>query len=119
MPNCPKKADRYGKRRNCPKWLYIRENGSDKRMSAKTRTWERAEQARQAGQDKRDPVKRRLQEIEEQEVHKADLQKAKNITVAEAVDRWLRSVKIKTAESSAICGRAAAASRCGRPIGRS
>jgi hypothetical protein len=86
--------------------LHIRVNGTDKPMSAKTRTWERAEQARQAEQDKRDPVKRRLQEIEEQEVQKADLQKAKNITVAGAFHRCLRSVKIKTADTSAIYGRA-------------
>jgi hypothetical protein len=86
-PKCPRKADRYWNRCDCPKWLYIRENGTDKRMSAKTRAWERAEQVAQAERDKRDPVKRRLQEIEDQEVQKADLQKAKNITVTDAVDR--------------------------------
>lgn len=42
------------------------------------------------GQDRRDPVKCRLHEIEKQEVQKPSLRKAQNITVREAVGRWLR-----------------------------
>jgi hypothetical protein len=105
-PECPKQADRCWKRCNCPKWLYIRENGTDKRMSAKTRAWDRAEDHAQPERDKRDPRKRRMQEIEDREVQRADLRKAKNITVTDAVDRWLRFVQTRTAETAAIYNRA-------------
>jgi hypothetical protein len=38
---CPKSDDRLWKRCNCPKWLYYSHEG--KRVSAKTRSWEKAE----------------------------------------------------------------------------
>jgi integrase/recombinase XerD len=41
--DCPKKSDRYWRRCRCPKWLYCAEWRPDRR-SAKTRSWERAEE---------------------------------------------------------------------------
>jgi hypothetical protein len=69
-------------------------------VSAKTRATERAEQADQAERGRRDPVKQRLQEIEDQEAQKADLQKAKNITVTEAAIRRLLSPAIDDSSKS-------------------
>lgn len=40
---CPKRADRYWKRCQCRKWLWISGGGKQRRVSAKTRSWERAE----------------------------------------------------------------------------
>ena len=41
---CPKKADRYWKRCKCRKWIWLSDDGKQRRFSAKTRSWERAEQ---------------------------------------------------------------------------
>jgi hypothetical protein len=99
-PQCPKKTDRYRKRCKCRKALYIYKKGLDAAVSAKTRLWEQVEQFAQAERDRRDPVKRQLKEIEDQEAQKAELQKTKNITVAKGAERWLHSVKTKTAETA-------------------
>lgn len=40
---CQKKKDRYWKRCRCPKWLWVSGDGKQRRVSAKTRSWERAE----------------------------------------------------------------------------
>jgi hypothetical protein len=45
---CAKKNDQYWKRCNCPKWLYINNNGKRSQRSAKTRAWDRAEETRRA-----------------------------------------------------------------------
>lgn len=105
-PGCPKKNDRNWKRCNCRKALYVYENGQDRIVSAKTRSWEEAERVAQAERDRRDPVRQRLREIEERETQKANHEKDKNITVPDATDRWMRSVKIQTAETSAAYSRA-------------
>jgi hypothetical protein len=89
-----------GKGCNCRKHLYIYEDGKRTYRSANTRSWKRAEELTQAERDRRDPVKRRLQEIAEQETAKADEEAAKaaamrikNITVASALDRWMATHK--------------------------
>jgi integrase/recombinase XerD len=41
---CPKKDIRYWRRCHCPKWLYINENGQRTLKSAKTRSWDRADE---------------------------------------------------------------------------
>lgn len=60
----------------------------NRRVSAKTRSWEQAERLAQTVRERHDPVKRKLQEIEKQEAQKISLRKEKNITVSEAADRW-------------------------------
>jgi integrase len=105
-PECPKRTDRYWKRCNCRKALYTCEGGKDRRVSAKTRSWEQAERLAQAERDRRDPVKQRLQDIEKQEAQKLSLRKEKNITVKVAADRWYDAQKFKTHETSVIYGRA-------------
>jgi site-specific recombinase XerD len=79
----------------------------DQRITANTRSWEQAERAAQAERDGRDPVKKKLQEIEDHEVQKADLRRTKNITVAVATDRWIAAQKIDSAETAAIYNTAA------------
>ena len=63
-------------------------------VSARAGSWQQAERLAQTGRDRRDQVKRRLHEIERQEVQKQSLQKAQNITVREAVGRWLSTLHL-------------------------
>ncbi|MGO8734704.1 MAG: hypothetical protein ACLQVM_18165 [Terriglobia bacterium] len=63
--------------------------------SANTRSWERAEELANAERNKRDPVKRRLQEIADHEAAKAAKEavrstamRVQNITVDNALERW-------------------------------
>jgi hypothetical protein len=101
-PDCPKFADRYWRRCNCRKALYIYEGGADKIVSARTRSWEQAEKLAKAERDLRDPIRRKLQEIEDKEAQRAALRKSKNITVSDATDRWLRSQRWKSKETETI-----------------
>ena len=71
-------------------------------MSARTRFWEQAEKLAKAERDLRDPVRRKLQEIEDEEAQRAALRKSKNITVSDATDRWLRSQRWKGRETETI-----------------
>jgi integrase len=43
--DCPKASARSWKRCGCPKWLYWRQNSKQVLRSAKTRSWERAQEA--------------------------------------------------------------------------
>jgi hypothetical protein len=63
-PECPKRTDRYWKRCKCRKALCIREEGKIRRVSAKARSLEQAERLAQTERERRDPVRRKLQEIE-------------------------------------------------------
>jgi integrase len=94
--DCPKKDNPQWKRCGCRKSLYVYEDGKVRYLSAKTRSWDQAERLAQAERDKRDPVKKRLQEIEAEAAQKAALQAARNITVTDATERWLRSLTRKT-----------------------
>jgi site-specific recombinase XerD len=101
-PDCPKVSKRDWKRCNCRKAIYIYEDGHDHIVSARTRSWEQAERLAQAERDRRDPVKKKLVEIAEQEARKAALKKVKNITVEDATGRWLSTQKIGSEETAAI-----------------
>jgi integrase/recombinase XerD len=105
--DCPKKADRNWKRCQCRKWLYIFEEGQDRRMTAGTRSWEQAERVAQAERDRRDPVKRKLQEIKDHEDQVAAAQRSQSITIADATGRWIASQKFESEHTAEIYGRAA------------
>jgi len=109
-PKCRTKHptyDQHSRKCNCRKALYIYEGGQDRTISAKTRSWEEAEKFAQREWDRRDPAKQYLQELEDHEAQKVELQKAKNITVSVATERWLRSVKTESVETAVIYKRAA------------
>jgi integrase/recombinase XerD len=106
-PDCPKKADRNWRRCKCRKYLYIFEDGHDRIVSARTRAWERAETLAQDERDRRDPVKRRLLEIEAADAEKAVLAASKNLTVSDATDRWLKSLTRETHETEVVRDKAA------------
>ncbi|MGD0682963.1 MAG: hypothetical protein ABR990_13045, partial [Terracidiphilus sp.] len=105
--DCPKKQNRYWKRCNCRKSLYIYENGKVSFISAKTRSWEQAERLAQQERDKRDPVKIRLKEIEVEETKKSAPVKGAGISVSDAVDRWLLSLTKESQKTDVVRARAA------------
>jgi site-specific recombinase XerD len=94
--DCRYKADRYSRRCNCRKHLYIYEAGKATFKSAKTRSWEAAEKLAKYERDIRDHVNIKLRKIAEQEAASKAAKAAKKasaITVAAALDRWLASQK--------------------------
>jgi site-specific recombinase XerD len=82
-PDCPHKDNPQWKRCKCRKSLYIYENGKDKYVSAKTRSFEQAEKIAQAERDLRDPVKIELAKIEARKA-------AKDGTLEDALDQWVK-----------------------------
>jgi integrase len=90
---CKHSADQYSRKCDCRKSLYIYENGKKFTMSAKTRSWTAAEELRQKELDKRDPVKIRLREIEDEEAAKAARRVIKQITLEAALTQWLAGMK--------------------------
>jgi len=84
---CSKAADPQWRRCKCPKWIYLYRDGKDSRVSAKTRSWEKAEQHARAIEDSTDPVKRQLRALAER--HRKE--EADEITISSALDRWVAS----------------------------
>ena len=80
---------------DCRKSLYIYENGKDRIISARTRSWKKAEQMAKAETDKRDPLKQRLIEIER--IVAAGMtamftaQAASSMSIEEATVLWLKT----------------------------
>jgi hypothetical protein len=93
---CTKHDNPQWRRCRCRKSLYIYSKGKVTYKSAKTRSWEQAEQVAQAERDAHDPVKLREQELQER-VREAEAQaaasKESRINLSEALDRWLASKK--------------------------
>ena len=61
---CPKRDRSDWARCNCMKWLYTYRDGKDKSISAKTRSWERAEQKAREIRDSLDPIKQLQRRLE-------------------------------------------------------
>jgi len=53
------------RRCKCAKYLYLLRNGKNKTISAKTRSWEKAEQQAQEIRESWDPLKQKLRELDE------------------------------------------------------
>jgi site-specific recombinase XerD len=64
-----------------------------KYISAKTRSWERAEKIAQQERDARDPVKQELQKIAEREAQKDATARSKGVPLETALDRWISGLK--------------------------
>ncbi len=63
--------------------------GKVRYVSAKTRSWAKAEEFMRAQIDARDPVKRALREIEEREAAKAAERQSRQVTVDDCFRHWL------------------------------
>ena len=80
--DCPKRDDKDWKRCNCMKSVYVFQGGRDFRFSAKTRTWEKAEQLKRQIEDSLDPVKTELRKLK-------DGQQAKRVSISDSVEAYL------------------------------
>jgi integrase/recombinase XerD len=108
LPTCKdRKKGGVHRKCGCPKYIYLYEDGKDRMVSAKTRSWERAEEFAQVQRDMRDPLKRKLREIEERERREAELREAENKPVSYVCDRWLDSHKGQHPGTAKIYKRAA------------
>jgi hypothetical protein len=92
--NCPKRNRSDWARCNCMKWLYIYRDGKYKLVSAKTRSWEKAEQKARELRDSYDPVRQLQRQLE------AKAQK-KQVEIAAAVEAFLQeSARLNRAEAT-------------------
>ncbi len=87
--DCSKKGEPQWRRCKCAKYLYLLRDGKNKTISAKTRSWEKAEQQAQEIRESWDPVKQKLRELDELK----EARELGEVTITNAVERWLASVK--------------------------
>ena len=85
---CSKEGEPQWRRCKCAKYLYLLKDGKRQTVSAKTRSWEKAEARAQEIRDTWDPVKQKMRELEE--LKQAQL--AEEVMIEVAVDRWLHSI---------------------------
>jgi hypothetical protein len=94
--NCPKRDRSDWARCNCMKWLYVYRDGKYKLTSAKTRSWERAEQKAREVRDTFDPIRQLQRRLEAQ----SSVDRAQ-IDIATAVDQFLKEVaRLNRAEAT-------------------
>jgi integrase len=87
---CPKVGEPQWRRCKCAKYLYLLKDGKRRTVSAKTRSWEKAEAKAQEIRDAWDPVKQKIRELEEQQ----QAQVAEEMPLEDAVERWLKSIRV-------------------------
>jgi integrase/recombinase XerD len=86
--DCSKAGEPQWRRCKCAKYLYLLKDGKRRTVSAKTRSWEKAEAKAEEIRDAWDPVKQKMRELEEQQ----KAQTSNEIAIELAVDRWLKSI---------------------------
>jgi site-specific recombinase XerD len=84
---CPKQGRPDWGRCNCAKWLYIYRDGKVKLTTAKTRSWEKAEEKARQIRDSFDPVKQLQRQLES----KANARNGQ-MEISRAVDQFLKEV---------------------------
>jgi integrase/recombinase XerD len=82
---CSKRGAKQIRHCQCPKWIYENYNGTDRRYSAKTRSWNIAEKIRQEIEDSHDPIKAELKKLKE-------TQQAKRIPISDAAESYFLDV---------------------------
>jgi integrase/recombinase XerD len=83
---CSRKSDRYWKRCDCRKWIYVSHDGSDYRFSAAPRSWQQAEGLRAEIFDSLGPDKHELRKLRGEQ----QKQQRNRVTIAIAVDLHLQ-----------------------------
>ena len=87
--SCPKNGEPYWKRCHCMKYLYVYRENTSRQVSAKTRSWERAEERAQEIRDSWSPVKALQRELEE----KVRRSEAREVLITDAVALFLKEVE--------------------------
>jgi len=88
---CPKRHVKSWRRCRCPKWLYVHD-GAKQRISAKTRSWERAEELAHEIRDKwagRTPKKEKLSQLQ-------------GVSLEEAVNSFLKEIETQNLAEATI-----------------
>ena len=88
-PSCPKSSEPYWKRCHCMKYLYLYKDGESRQVSAKTRSWEKAEERAQEIRDSWNPVR----QLERKLQAKLQQSESKQITLVDAVSTFLKEVE--------------------------
>jgi integrase len=87
--SCPKNGEPYWKRCHCMKYLYVYRENTSRQVSAKTRSWEKAEERAQEIRDSWSPVKALQRELEE----KVRRSEAREVLITDAVALFLKEVE--------------------------
>jgi hypothetical protein len=87
--SCSKNGEPYWKRCHCMKYLYVYRGNTSRQVSAKTRSWERAEERAQEIRDSWSPV-RALQRELEAKVRKSE---AREVPITDAVALFMKEVE--------------------------
>jgi integrase/recombinase XerD len=86
--SCPRREQPDWARCHCMKWLYVYRNGKDRFVSAKTRSWEKAEQKAREMRDCFDPAKQLQRQLEAKLNARNGL-----VEIAVAVQQFLQEVE--------------------------
>ena len=86
---CSRTGEPQWRRCRCPKYLYLLKDGKRRTVSAKTRSWDKAENKAQEIRDAWDPVQQKMRELEQ--LKEAPI--AEEVMIEVAVDRWLNSIR--------------------------
>jgi integrase/recombinase XerD len=93
---CPKNNEPYWRRCRCLKYLYIYHNGTSRQISARTRSWERAEQKAHEIRDSIDPTSQLRRQLEAK-IQGHDSQ----VELATAAEEFLKEVsRLNRAEAT-------------------
>ena len=87
--SCPKNGEPYWKRCHCMKYLYVYRENTSRQVSAKTRSWEKAEERAQEIRDSWSPVKALQRELEA----KVRRSEAREVLITDAVALFLKEVE--------------------------
>jgi hypothetical protein len=93
--SCPKNGKPYWKRCHCMKYLYVYRENTSRQVSAKTRSWERAEERAQEIRDSWSPVKALQRELEA----KVRRSEAREVLIMSRLSwKWRERSSVKIAE---------------------
>lgn len=95
-PFCGKNGEPYWKRCHCMKYLYLYQAGESRQVSAKTRSWEKAEERAQEIRDSWNPIRQLERELQA----KVRQGESKQIALADAVSTFLNEVDRLNREES-------------------
>ena len=87
--SCRKNGEPYWKQCHCMKYLYVYRENTSRQVSAKTRSWERAEERAQEIRDSWSPVKALQPELEA----KVRRSEAREVLISDAVARFMKEVE--------------------------
>jgi integrase len=93
--NCNKREDRDCKSCDCPKALYIFQDGKDFRVSARTRSWKEAEKLKREIEDSLDPLKLQLRKLQQE-------QELTRVTMSSAVELYLLDARARNLASATL-----------------